>query len=87
MPNGGNLTITTRRLRVQESIENALDYLYIDFKDTGAGIKEDIIKNLFKPFYTSKEDGTGLGLSISQKIVEKFDGEILVKSEHFKADN
>jgi two-component system NtrC family response regulator len=81
MPSGGNLTITTRKVRVQESKENALDHLYIDFKDTGAGMKEDTIKNLFKPFYTSKEDGTGLGLSISQKIVEKFDGEILVKSE------
>jgi PAS domain S-box-containing protein len=39
-------------------------------RDFGDGIKPEIRKNLFKPFFTTKADGTGLGLYITQIIIQ-----------------
>ncbi len=53
-------------------------------KDNGTGIAKDVIKNIFKPFYTSKPIGesVGLGLSISYDIVvNKHGGSLEVVSE------
>ena len=53
----------------------------IDIQDTGAGIQEDKIKELFNPFFTTKEPGkgTGLGLFIVRQVVEKNGGRIHLK--------
>ncbi len=58
----------------------------ISIKDTGSGISEENMKNLFKPFFTTKDvgEGTGLGLSISKTIIEKHRGSIEVSSEFGK---
>ncbi len=58
------------------------DYIYIDFIDNGCGIEKSAIKNIFDPFYTTKEagKGTGLGLAISFNIITKMNGKILVSS-------
>ena len=56
---------------------------YIDVKDNGPGMPENIRKNLFKPFQSTKDAGagTGLGLSICSKIVESHKGRLeLVES-------
>jgi len=39
--------------------------------DTGQGMKPGEINNIFKPFYTTRENGTGLGLSIVKRIVDE----------------
>ena len=44
--------------------------------DNGPGAPEDVIKNMFNPFYTTKEKGTGLGLAISQSLARKLNGKI-----------
>jgi signal transduction histidine kinase len=41
----------------------------VDVCDHGPGIDSIVAKQLFKPFFTTKEDGTGLGLSVAQHIV------------------
>lgn len=53
----------------------------IDVQDTGSGIPENKIKELFNPFFTTKEPGkgTGLGLFIVRQVVEKNGGKIYLK--------
>ncbi len=63
------------------------DMLYVEVVDTGIGISEDNLKNLFKPFTqldssTSKvHQGTGLGLSLVKKFVELHGGNVWVTSK------
>lgn len=63
-------------------LENIKNKICIEIKDFGRGIKNT--KEIFKPFYTTKEDigGTGIGLSSVKYIVEKeLKGKIEVESE------
>lgn len=56
----------------------------IRIADNGAGIAEDILKNIFNPFFTTKPvgQGTGLGLSISyQIVVERHQGSLQCQSQ------
>ena len=58
--------------------------IILKIKDNGIGIKENVRRKIFEPFYTSKRDsgGSGLGLSIVSNIVkQKLNGEIEVHSE------
>jgi signal transduction histidine kinase len=48
--------------------------------DSGPGISQKVLKNLFVPFYTTKNQGTGLGLAISQRLVQSAGGAIEVKT-------
>lgn len=50
-------------------------------KDNGPGIPADKIKQVFEPFYTTKEQGTGLGLYIIKQLVKENNGKISVKSK------
>lgn len=58
------------------------DSVMIDVKDSGIGIEEDKLEQIFDPFFTQKEvgQGLGLGLSISYNIVQDFGGNIRVAS-------
>lgn len=49
--------------------------------DNGKGIKEDLLHDIFIPFYTTKENGTGIGLSISRQIMKLHKGSINIYSE------
>ncbi len=53
----------------------------ISISDNGPGISKDQLKNIFKPFHTTKQEGTGLGLYITKQLVEKCDGKIEIKAE------
>lgn len=50
--------------------------LEVSVADNGPGLDEEIAKNLFQPFNSSKEDGMGIGLSISRTIIEQHGGTI-----------
>ena len=53
----------------------------IELKDTGYGIQEEDLKNIFNPFFTTKAQGTGLGLAVTHKIIQEHNGKIKVESE------
>ena len=65
----------------QNKVDNCL---IVKFYDNGEGIGEDIIKNIFKPLFTTKKNGTGLGLSIVKSILDNFNGNISIKSKKNK---
>ena len=52
----------------------------IRIQDNGPGIPAAVIKKVFNPFYTTKEEGTGLGLSIVERIIHEHGGNIDVAS-------
>ncbi|MBE1446992.1 ATP-binding protein [Paenibacillus sp. OAS669] len=57
------------------------DHAVIEISDTGQGIPEHELDQIFLPFYTTKESGTGLGLSICHKIVQDHEGTMEVESQ------
>jgi signal transduction histidine kinase len=58
--------------------------LKISITDNGSGMNDEVIANLFKPFYTTKPGHTGLGLSYSKRIVESHRGKLEVRSSFGK---
>lgn len=74
MPGGGILTVMTYPKTDRGEAE-------ISITDTGQGIRQEEILNIFKPFFTTKHGGTGLGLAISKNIVEKHGGALIVESQ------
>jgi signal transduction histidine kinase/CheY-like chemotaxis protein len=89
MPHGGNLTIETGSVVVDEDARrlNFLDrtgwYGVVCVSDTGVGMDEGTRKQIFEPFFTTKEvgKGTGLGLSIVYGTIKQHNGTINVYSE------
>ncbi len=73
MPQGGRLTIATRRSGSK---------VVITISDTGTGMSEDVRRHAFEPFFTTKGSrGTGLGLATVQGIVTQSGGQIDLASE------
>jgi PAS domain S-box-containing protein len=77
MPNGGKLTISSERDRFSFMVK-------VTFKDTGIGMDRETSKNLFNPFFTTKDKGSGLGMALTHKIIEDHHGTIEVQSEQEK---
>jgi signal transduction histidine kinase len=75
MPGGGTLTVRTFRIDAA-----AGDAVGISIRDTGQGIPRHVLKQIFTPFFTTKERGVGLGLAVCQRIIRGHGGRIRVKS-------
>jgi two-component system sensor histidine kinase PilS (NtrC family) len=56
------------KLTIRVGVES--DVQFIDVIDFGEGVAEDLIPNLFEPFYTTEVTGTGLGLYLSRELCE-----------------
>ncbi|HLZ01166.1 MAG TPA: sensor protein FixL [Bradyrhizobium sp.] len=56
------------------------DMIEVSVSDTGHGFPEDVEKNLFQTFFTTKETGMGVGLSISRSIIEAHGGRMWAES-------
>ena len=59
---------------------NSGNYCEISIRDNGQGFDENIIKNAFEPYKTSKKNGKGLGLAIVKSIIDEHKGEISLKN-------
>lgn len=74
-------------LRIEISLYNDLDNIFITISDNGYGIEKDKVDKIFKRFYrvdterTKDFNSTGLGLAITKEIVDAHKGEIYVSSE------
>lgn len=75
METGGELTVNARLNKGKKVI--------ISVSDTGVGIHEEDINQIFEPFFSSRDGhwGTGLGLSITYGLVKEMNGDIVVKSK------
>jgi signal transduction histidine kinase len=75
MPKGGRLVIRTGR--------SASDRVRLEVQDTGVGIPQAHLKDIFNPFFTTKApgQGTGLGLFVVHAILQRYGGDVTVASE------
>jgi hypothetical protein len=74
-----NQPIDARHIDIATSIEDKED-VEVRITDSGAGVDEDNIENIFDPFYTTKTQGMGLGLSVCHSIIENHGGRIWVEN-------
>jgi PAS domain S-box-containing protein len=89
MPKGGNLTISTGVVELDEeaaklhSERRAGKFVTLAVTDTGIGMEEGTLKRIFEPFFTTKEvgKGTGLGLPTAHGIIKQHQGWIEVQSQ------
>ncbi len=70
---GGILTVHTKFL-------NTTNEILFSVSDTGSGISESILPDIFEPFVTNSQGGTGLGLTISREIVLNHGGRITAEN-------
>jgi signal transduction histidine kinase len=78
MSKGGVLTVITRLQG------DAKKWIVIEVRDTGAGIPERALKQVFDPFFSTKVSGSGLGLAVTLRIVRDHGGTIDVYSNEGK---
>jgi signal transduction histidine kinase len=72
MPEGGELTIQAKH------IDGAIELCLID---TGNGMTSEVLRKVFRPFFSTKPGGSGLGLPTTRRIIEAHGGSITVESE------
>ncbi|MFD1929060.1 ATP-binding protein [Sporosarcina siberiensis] len=73
MPSDGLLTIEIK--------EVGEEVISVSIQDTGKGIKDSQLPQIFRPYFTTRADGTGLGLSFVLKTIENHGGTISVESK------
>ncbi len=68
---------------VSAGLSESRDLAVLRVKDTGCGMPQEVLKDIFTPFYTTKQlgKGTGMGLSIVYGVVKMHAGDITVDSE------
>jgi PAS domain S-box-containing protein len=78
---GGTITVKTKNVVIDDDCSHQA--VCIAISDTGTGIPDSIISQIFKPLFTTKEPGkgTGLGLAVAYNIIEAHRGWIDVQSK------
>jgi signal transduction histidine kinase len=89
MQGAGTLRLAAERANVppdrptfrSDSFDSRLPLAKLSVADSGPGIPPETLKNLFSPYFTTKEGGTGLGLAIVSQLAAHYGGAIEVASE------
>jgi CheY-like chemotaxis protein/two-component sensor histidine kinase len=76
MPEGGLIRVSAR----VETDTTLKEQIVIDISDEGDGIPEDLIAQVFDPYFTTKSEGSGLGLAIVHSIVTRHGGTVSAES-------
>lgn len=77
-------------VHINQITQNDKPYLFIKIKDTGIGIAEHELSNIFSRFYQTdassvrENEGTGIGLALTKEIIDLMKGTIEVKSTYGK---
>lgn len=74
MPKGGSLEIAAH-------LSDDGGRVDLSVADSGHGIAQDRMNQIFKPFVTSKRGGLGVGLTLVKRIVERHGGRVALSSE------
>jgi two-component system, NtrC family, nitrogen regulation sensor histidine kinase NtrY len=69
---------TIRRIHIKANYDDG--GVSVEVIDNGNGIPDEILENIFVPFYTTKQGGSGIGLSISRQIMKLHNGNLSVDS-------
>jgi two-component system sensor histidine kinase HydH len=81
MNGSGRIVVGTRvRPGARMRTDEPQHWVEVSVSDSGPGISQKVLNNLFVPFFTTKNQGTGLGLAISQRIVRSAGGSIEVST-------
>ena len=81
MAKGGTITVVTQAGAGAETEVGGREAVQIHVRDTGEGIPDDLLAQIFEPFFSTKPGkGTGLGLWVSQSIVHSHGGTMRVRS-------
>lgn len=80
MPSGGNLNVVVREFPAAASPQPGLNIL-VEVEDSGKGIPEKYLEDIWKPFFTTNHSGTGIGIPESRKIIASMGGKMLIQSE------
>ncbi|SHO50256.1 hybrid sensor histidine kinase/response regulator [Desulfopila aestuarii] len=89
MPEGGTLSISSRAVYVDTVIKGydtvqEGDYVCLTVSDSGVGMSEEVVTQIFEPFFTRKKmgrSGTGLGMAVVYSTVKDHGGYIDIDSE------
>jgi len=84
MPDGGDLFVSSSVVRRDP---DGAEFAVFQFRDTGTGIDDDVLRQVYEPFYTTKASGVGLGLAVCKTIVEEHGGSISILSRSTKEDH
>ncbi len=88
MPEGGDLTLTTRGVQIKGGPrgERKYSHIILELTDTGIGMNDKTRQRCLEPFYSTKgqSGGSGLGLAMVYGMVERHEGTIEIESEEGK---
>lgn len=66
---------------IKVKVESDEERFYLRFGDSGSGISQDNLSQVFQPYHTTKKTGTGLGLMIVQRIMREHGGQVGIDSK------
>ncbi|HEY4300679.1 MAG TPA: PAS domain-containing protein [Candidatus Didemnitutus sp.] len=85
MPTGqGNIWITASNVALADGEVSSLaaaNYVRVEVRDNGSGIKPEHLEKIFDPFFTTKKNGTGLGLATVVSLVRHHGGQVAIDTE------